>query len=125
MLPKSRLNTLNDSEYISLIQSSIEEVDGKMAIKLNGEILRDSKTQDLLPMQDGITKLFESRKWLDSVQEGGRGGSDKLGGAAGIKTFSGATEKYVKEHGEGSDMTPEYRSHIVELAKDPTFDMEK
>ena len=35
------------------------------------------------------------------------------------------TEAYVKEIGADSIATPEYRSHMETLAKDPTFDIEK
>lgn len=125
-LPKNRSSILSDTEYLSLLNSNIEEIDGKIAIKLNGEILRDTQTQDLLSLDKGIEKVFESRKWIEEGNKGGRGGGDGNNTTVvSAKTWSGATEAYVKEHGADSIATPEYRSHMETLAKDPTFDVEK
>lgn len=128
MLPKNRTSVLSDSEYLSLLNSNIEEIDGKMAIKLNGEVLRNKATQDLLPLNEGIAKVFESRKWLDNEATPGRGGNNSQQQViAGIKTLSGFNEAYIKAH-EGEQnplLSDEYRQAVVIAAKEPNFDMDK
>ena len=128
MLPKNRTSVLSDSEYLSLLNSNIEEIDGKMVVKLNGEVLRNGKTQDLLPLNEGIAKVFESRKWLDNEPTPGRGGNNSQQQViAGIKTLSGFNEAYIKAH-EGEQnplLSDEYRQAVVIAAKEPNFDMDK
>jgi len=129
MLPKGRSSLLFDNEYLSTVKQYIVDVDGVPAVKLDGVILRDGKTQALLPIQDGINKIFESRKgWLEVEGTPGRGGGNTpgAGSAIGTKTLSSFNEAYIKEHGEGSMLSDEYRQAVVEAAKPGSgFDMDK
>jgi len=121
-LPKNRSSVLTDSEYINILQSNIEEVDGKLAVKLNGEVLRDEKTKDVLPLNVAIGKVFESRNnWLDTEAnpKGGRGAGDVHGGGTGgIKRLSQAVEKFKSENPDKTELSPEFTTYLAEATKD-------
>lgn len=129
VLPQNRTSVLSDNEYLGILKSSVEEIDGKLAVKLNGEVLRDPKTRSVIDLKEGVNQVFASREgWLkkdDGGNGGGRGAGDNHGQQhSGIRTLSAASEAYAKEHGEESLLTPEFRAHVQELAKNKDFNLD-
>ena len=126
-LPKNRLDKFTDSEYITIINTMIEEVDGKQVVKYKGEVLRDDKTKDILSVDKAIEKVFVDRGWVIDGQPagGGRGAGDGHGGK-GIKTMSAAKEKFSKDYPDKNELSPEFATFVAEIAKDsPDFDFGK
>jgi len=127
-LPKNRSDILSDDEYISIIESNIEEIDGKKGIKLNGQVLKDDTTKEILSIDKGISRFFESRDgWLKKEEGGGRGGQDdprKSGG--GIKTYSQALEKFTKDNPDKDATSPEFTSYLTKVVREePSFNMDE
>lgn len=126
--PKNRVETLTDSDFLMLIKNDIEEVDGVKGIKVNGEVLRDSKTRAVLPVDQALESYFTSRKWIveSAGGGGGRGGKNNSGGGGGsYRTYSEAEKTYIEQN-NGDVMAiarPEFKAYIAELAKSPDFDM--
>lgn len=127
LLPKNRTSVLSDSEYLNIINSNIEEVDGKLAVKVNGEIIRHPQTRDIVELNEGINQLFSSREgWLQKATgTGGRGGDDNHGAGSGIRTYSQAEAAYEKANGEGSALGIKFNAYIADLAKNKDFDINK
>lgn len=126
--PKNRKDTLTDSEYLELISKNVEEVDGKLAVKINGEVLRDKKTRDIVELKEGVTELFKARNWVNDETQpaGGRGAGDNHGGRGGIKTYSAAREQYLKDNPESSETDPKFVAYVKEVATStPDFDLDK
>lgn len=129
--PKERSETLTDDEYITLIKSShnIKEVDGKLVIEKDGQILRDGKTQNPLPLNDAIGGIFKERKgWLteSGAGAGGRGGGDKN---PPVGAFSKKSEVIADYERQGKNINgaagQEIVAKLAELKKaNPSFDME-
>ena len=123
--PQNRASILSDNEYLPIIKGilSFEEIEGKKIVKRNGEILRDPKTQNPLPIKDAINSVFAERKWVDNGSGGGgRGGQDKMP-AGGVRTMSQLQEKYKKETGRDNFISAEFTNYVVKETKDvPDFD---
>lgn len=120
--PKNRVSTLNDSEFLTLIKSSIsiEEVDGKLQVKKGGEILRDPKTTNPLGLEEAITNVFTERKWIDATPgggTGGRGGKDEPGGGTGVFTKMSEFKKHYEDQGK-SITGQEAQEHLAQIMKD-------
>jgi hypothetical protein len=126
--PKNRKDTLTDSEYLELISKNLDEVDGKLAIKINGEVLRDKKTRDIVDLKDGVDELFKARKWVneETPPSGGRGAGDGHASRGGIKTYSAAKEQYLKDNPDSNETDPKFVAYVREVATStPDFDIDK
>lgn len=125
-MPKNRLNVLNDSEYLSILAPMIEEVDGTLAIKVNGTLLRDEKTKDLLAIDKAINTVFEQRGWVEKeTPAGGRGGKTETG-TSGIKTLSEAKAQFIKENPDKNELSSEFSTYLTTVTKDVAdFDFSK
>lgn len=125
LFPKNRIETIADGEFLTLLKSSlsIETVDGKQVVKKGGEILRDPKTTNPLPLADAVAGYFTERKWVGEVQQtpGGRGGGDTPpGGKAG--KMSEAVKSW--EASGKSAASAEFQAHVNSLVKEnPDFDL--
>jgi len=126
-MPKNRLNVLNDTEYLSILAPMIEEVDGVLAVKVNGVALRDSKTQDLLPIDKAINTVFEQRGWVQKeVTPAGRGGKTETGTSGGVKTLSEAKAQFMKENPDKNELSAEFSTYLTTVTKDVAdFDFSK
>lgn len=126
-MPKNRLNVLNDSEYLSILAPMIEDIDGVLAIKVNGALLRDGKTQDLLSIDKAINTVFEQRGWVEkeATPVGGRGGKTETG-TSGIKTLSEAKAQFVKENPDKNELSSDFSTYLSTITKDVAdFDFSK
>jgi hypothetical protein len=129
--PKNRIDMLDDDDMLASIKRNhtFEEQDGKLIVKKDGELLRDSKTTNAMPLADAVKTIFTERKWLTEEGgagggTGGRGGGDKSG-AIKYKKASEVKEKYEKEgkNINGQDGQA-YLAEIAALKKeDESFDM--
>ena len=129
ILPKNRKSVLTDSEYLSLLSNNIEDMDGKLAVKLNGEVIRHEKTKDILPINEAIAKVFEARSWVEveAPPAGGRGGKDTggSGGKTGIKTLSEAKKSFTDETGK-DPLNVDFATYLSGIVKDnQDFDYSK
>ena len=125
-LPKERETILSDKEYLALIKPNIEEVDGIKGLKINGEVLRDTKTRSVVPIDKAVNQLFDSRGWIKKdAGNAGRGAGDDNKGGGGYRTYSDAEKAYIAKNGEDSNLGVKYQAYIAELAKSPDFDMTK
>jgi len=118
LFPKNRAETISDSEYLTLLKSSlsIETVDGKQVVKKGGEILRDTKTTNPLPLADAVAGYFTERKWLaPDGTPGGRGGKDTPPGGKAAK-MSEAVKAW--EDAGKNPASAEFQAHINVLAKE-------
>lgn len=125
-MPKNRLNVLNDLEYLSILSPMIEEVDGVLAVKVNGTVLRDEKTKDLLSIDKAINHVFEQRGWVEKEQApGGRGGKTDTGTSS-IKTLSEAKAQFLKENPDKNELSSEFSTYLTTVTKDVSdFDFSK
>ena len=126
--PKNRAETLKDSEYLTLIKSSlvIKTQDGKTIIEKNGQELRD-KLGNPVPIVQAIGDIFTERKWVaeESGGGGGRGAGDSNGKTG---TFSKRSEVIAHYEKQGKSINGEFGQEITaklaELKKaDAEFDM--
>lgn len=127
MFPQNRSGDLKDSERLMLAKMdlSFEELDGKTVVKRNGQVLRDSATQNPLEINKVITDYFAERKWVASTNTGGgRGGGDSTGGSGGgFKKLSEVEADWKKNNPEGNLVSPEFQAHLQAATKDvPDFD---
>ncbi len=126
MFPTNRSADLKDNERLMLAKQdlSFEKVDGKTVVKRNGEILRDSTTQNPVLPDKAIADYFNERKWIASTGNGGRGGGDNPpGGGAGLKKLSQVQEQWQKDNPDGNLVSPEFQTHLEAVTKDvPDFD---
>jgi len=125
MLPKNRASILSDTEYLDIVNKHITDVDGVSAITINGEVLRDKQSRNIVPLNDGITKLFTERKWIVEEQPtGGRGQGDTHRSVGGIKTLSQARETFLKDNPDKNEASPEFISYVKDIAqKTSDFDV--
>jgi hypothetical protein len=131
-LPKNRASTLTDAEYLTLIKSaiSIEQSDGGITVKKDGQVLRNDTTKAPISLNDAINNLFTERKWVEAsaggAAAGGRGAGDASGGAAGIFTKRSEVIAHYEKMGKsvnGAD-GQEIINKLAELKKaDESFDM--
>jgi hypothetical protein len=127
MFPANRSADLKDNERLMLAKQDLtfEQVDGKTVVKRNGEILRDTATQNPLAPEKVITDYFTERKWVaGSGANGGRGGGDNNpAGAGGLKKLSQVQEQWQKDNPNGNLVSPEFQQHLETVTKDaPDFD---
>jgi len=113
---------MTDKEFLALTRMnlSIEDLDGVTVVKKDGAVLRDSKTQSPVPVKDAIANLFTEKKWIAAEGKGGRGGDDQQSSASGLKKFSQVQEQYIKDNPKGSVISPEFQTHVAEVAKATT-----
>lgn len=125
MFPKNRASLLSDNEYLDIVNKHITEVDGVYAVTLNGEVLRDSKSRNIIPLNDGINKLFAERKWVvEDQQQGGRGAGDQHRSSGGVKTLSQARETFLKDNPDKTEVSPEFMAYVKDIAqKTSDFDV--
>lgn len=74
---------LSDQEYLAAVKANLafEQTESGIIVKKGGEILRDGKTTNPIPVADAVKGYFTERKWDGSVSAGpGRGGSDGIPG---------------------------------------------
>lgn len=129
-LPKNRASTLTDAEYLTLIKSaiSIEQVDGSITVKKDGQVLRNNTTMAPISLNDAINNLFTERKWVEAAGSpaGGRGAGDASGGGAGAFTKRSEVIAHYEKMGKsvnGAD-GQEIIQKLAELKKaDESFDM--
>jgi hypothetical protein len=123
MFPANRTADLPDDERLLLIKKNLqfETVDGKQVVKKNGEIIRNTTTKDPLIIKDAIETMFTERKWVADAGAG-RGGGDNTGGsgASGIKTYSAATQQWLKDNPQGNIISPQCTAFIGKIAKEST-----
>lgn len=117
LFPKNRAETISDSEYLTLLKSNIEVVsdNGKLVAKRNGEILRDTKTTNPLPLADAISRYFTERKWVAEGTPGGRGGGDGKSTGEAVK-MSEAVAAW--EAAGKNPASAEFQAHVNVLAKE-------
>jgi len=127
--PKERADNLDDDDYLTIIKRnhSFEELDGKLIVKKDGELLRDAKTTNPLAVKDVVSNIFTERKW--TAQQGGAGGGRGAGDKGGTGGFTKKSQVIAKYEAEGKSITGEFSQQLVaELAElkktDPSFDME-
>lgn len=130
--PQNRTEVLSDDEYLSIIKSTyvFEEKDGVMTVKKDGNILRDSKTQNPVALKDAITNIFAERKgWLTTAEgnnpPAGRGNGDQQNPGGGFTKKSQVIKHFedqgISLTGEGSQ---KITAELDRLSKaDPSFDM--
>lgn len=127
--PKERIEGMEDEDFLTIIKRnhSFEEEDGKMVVKKDGQIIRDTKTTNPLGMKEAVEKIFADKKWNKEATPagGGRGAGDQ-GGSGGV--FKKRSEVIAHYEAQGKSIQGEHSGEIVaklgELAKaDPTFDM--
>lgn len=125
LLPKNRLETISDGEYLTLIKAGLqfETTDGKTVVKRNGEILRDAKTTNPLSEQEAINSYMTERKWITEqpVPPGGRGGGNTPPGGKAMKV-SQLAEQWTAEG--KNPLSAEFQNEVSRLAKEnPEFDL--
>lgn len=125
-LPKNRLSTLNDEEYLTIIKKDHEIVteDGKLVVKKGGEIVRNATTQAPLEVNEVISNIFTERKWISDEQggQGGRGGQGSKGSGGVILKRSELDAKFTSEG--KSLLGKEYFDAVASAVKEnPSFDM--
>lgn len=139
MFPQNRTPDLSDRERLALAKMNLtfEQLDGKLVVKRNGELVRDAKSQNPLPVDQVVKDFFTEKKWINDgtaatganppANPGGRGGADKPPpqtgtGMSHIKT-STDFEKHWKEQNPGKPtMSPEYTAAISKHMKEvPDF----
>lgn len=125
-LPKNRLSTFNDEEYLTIIKKDHEIVteDGKLVVKKGGEIVRNATTQAPLEVNEVISNIFTERKWISDEQggQGGRGGQGSKGSGGVILKRSELDAKFTSEG--KSLLGKEYFDAVASAVKEnPSFDM--
>lgn len=99
-----------------------EDEAGTVHPKLNGQVLRDEKTQNVLPHKAVIDAYITERKWAsaDEPEKAGRGGGSTRK-TAGIGKASEAAAEWEKQ---GKSLNgSEYQAYVQEIAKNnPNFD---
>jgi len=125
-LPKERISSMNDNEYLTIIKSALEITteDGKQVVKKGGEIVRNPTTQAPLEISEVINSYFTERKWIAEGQEGkqGRGGSGSAG-AGGVPLKLSELQKSFEAQGK-SMQGSEFMAAVQEaVSKNPNFDM--
>lgn len=123
--PATRTADLTDAERLLLVKANLqfEEHEGKMVVKRNGEIVRDTASQSPLAVKDVVQSLFTEKKWIPAASgDGGRGGGDTPpgGGASGIKKMSAFQEKWKAENPGKDENGQEFQAAVGAHAKENT-----
>lgn len=135
MLPANRDTRLSDPEWLQLTKNkyAIIELDGKEVVKdlETGEVVRDAKLANPMPVADVFKKHFEEKKWVKTddpvVVTTGRGGQSKTvsvssGKPTNMKEFLeyAVTEGGLQEHEINSPKASALLQSIVK--ENPQFD---
>jgi hypothetical protein len=127
--PKNRLSTLTDSEYLTLIKStvSVKDVDGKLVVEKDGVILRDPTKQDPLPLDKAIGTIFSDRKWIEEEKPAGGGGRGGGNSGAGAATYASKSEMIKAYQEAGKSINgQEFIQELQSVIKDnPDFKSEE
>lgn len=117
MLPKDRLSTIADSEYLTLMKAALkfEQQDGKTVVSKDGQILRDQKTTNPLAASEAVNAYFAERKWIAEQQQlpVGRGGKSVTSAGKSMKM----SEAVADWESQGKNVaSAEFNAHVKELA---------
>lgn len=129
MLPKNRVETMTDSEFLMLTKSNLrfEVKNGKKVTFRNGEEVLDPKTAEPIAPEKVLEGFFTERKWIKEAAPqtlSGRGGGNSM--------LNGMHGKYAKVSQFKTDMEgekiningEEYTKRLLAAQKDnPEMDM--
>jgi hypothetical protein len=125
-LPQKRSSLISDKEYITLIEANLEFT--AEGVKRNGELLRDSKTQNPIGRKEAIESFFNERKWIaeeTTKDVNGRGGGNSSGG--GVSKPSNINEaevQFLKDNPNLGTGTAEFQTYVTALKKEnPAFSL--
>jgi hypothetical protein len=122
-LPSNRSALFNDQEYLTVLKANLQF--DKEGVKKNGQLVRDSKTQNPIERKQAISDFFSERKWVSEVQGGaaGRGAGNQQGNTL-AKKRSEVEKEWVSSNPGKTPMSPEFMDHLSKVAKEVEgFDM--
>lgn len=131
MLPKNRIETMTNAEYLLLTKSAIkiENKDGKKVALRNGEVVVDPKTADPIPAEKVVESFFTERKWIKEEGSGGPAGGGRGGGnsqhISGKGKYAKVSELKAELEAENININGEAYTKRVQAAmkENPEMDM--
>ena len=108
---------------------TFEKVDGNYVAKRNGEVVKDPKTKQPMPIDGVVTAYKEERGWkeVQAAAAGGRGGQQKPvnspANEKSLKTRSEAEAYWKEQNPDKSAVSAEYMAWYSEIAKNDGFNL--
>jgi len=112
--------TLKSDAIITLFNSEhqVEEENGKMIVKQNGEIMKDAKTTSPLELSNIFNDWLVKENYIKTTP--GRGTGSEFGGEGlnGIKSITEFQKQWQKQNPDQSLNTPKYSEDYAKWRKD-------